>query len=53
MDKNKSLSKEVWSEKAFNTAPNSENQIHGEDMAKEFGFLSWEQYLKLLQTKRL
>ena len=38
MDKNKSLSKEVWSEKAFNTAPNSENQIHGEDMAKEFGF---------------
>ena len=38
MDKNKSLSKEVWSEKAFNTAPNSENQIHGDDMAKEFGF---------------
>ena len=38
MDKNKSLSKEVWSEKAFNTAPNSENQIHREDMAKEFGF---------------
>ena len=38
MDKNKSLSKDVWSAKALNTAPNSENQIHGDDMAKEFGF---------------
>ena len=38
MDKNKSLSKDFWSAKALNTAPNSENQIHGDDMAKEFGF---------------
>ena len=38
MDKNKSLSEDVWSAKALNTAPNSENQIHGDDMAKEFGF---------------
>ena len=38
MDKNKSLSKDVWSAKALNTAPDSENQIHGDDMAKEFGF---------------
>jgi hypothetical protein len=38
MDKNKSLIKDVWSAKALNTAPNSENQIHGDDMAKEFGF---------------
>ena len=38
MDKNKSLSKDVWSSKALNTAPNSENQIHGDDIAKEFGF---------------
>jgi len=38
MDKNKSLSKDIWSAKALNTAPNSENQIHGDDMAKEFGF---------------
>ena len=38
MDKNKSLIKDVWSAKALNTAPNSENQIHGDDMAQEFGF---------------
>jgi len=38
MDKNKSLGKDAWSAKALNTAPNSENQIHGDDMAKEFGF---------------
>jgi hypothetical protein len=53
MDKNKSLSKDVWSAKALNTAPDSENQIHGDDMAKEFDFLSREQYLMLLLTKRL
>ena len=27
-----------WSAVAFNTAPDSENRIHGDDLAKEYGF---------------
>ena len=38
MDKRINLNKEVWSARALNTAPDSENQIHGDDMAREFGF---------------
>jgi hypothetical protein len=28
----------TWSEIAFNTAPDSENRIHGDELAKEYGF---------------
>lgn len=28
----------AWSEIAFNTAPDSENRIHGDELAKEYGF---------------
>tara|TARA_B110000459_G_C16469973_1_gene429239 strand:- start:86 stop:889 length:804 start_codon:yes stop_codon:yes gene_type:complete len=28
----------IWSATALNTAPDSENQIHGDDLAKEYGF---------------
>jgi len=28
----------TWTATAFNTAPDSENQIHGDDLAKEYGF---------------
>ena len=28
----------TWSATALNTAPNSENRIHGDDLAKEYGF---------------
>ena len=38
MDKKKFFKKEIWSAKALNTAPDSDNQIHGDEMAKEFGF---------------
>ena len=38
MDKRINLNQEVWSARALNTAPDSENQIHGDDMAREFGF---------------
>ena len=27
-----------WSATALNTAPDSENRIHGDDLAKEYGF---------------
>ena len=27
-----------WSAIAFNTAPDSENKIHGDELAKEYGF---------------
>ena len=27
-----------WSARAFNTAPDSENKIHGDELAKEYGF---------------
>ena len=27
-----------WSATAFNTAPDSENKIHGDELAKEYGF---------------
>lgn len=27
-----------WTAKAFNTAPDSDNQIHGDELAKEYGF---------------
>ena len=38
MDKRINLNQEVRSARALNTAPDSENQIHGDDMAREFGF---------------
>ena len=38
MDKKTIFKKEIWSAKALNTAPDSDNQIHGDEMAKEFGF---------------
>ena len=28
----------TWSATALNTAPDSENRIHGDDLAKEYGF---------------
>ena len=28
----------IWSATALNTAPDSENRIHGDELAKEYGF---------------
>jgi len=28
----------IWSATALNTAPDSENRIHGDDLAKKYGF---------------
>ena len=36
----------TWAAEALNTAPDSKNEIHGDKLAKEFGFLRRERALR-------